>query len=140
MKSASIQISSKDSNDDIEMTMFGNAWEENSVRFIEYEEVNQTNFAKFKTVMLLGEDFFKIRRVGEVQSEMTFDLNALSHVVIQTPYGDFDGIIQTKTLKINKTSDFANVEISYDFELGGEIETHHIKVVIKTNEGEKGFE
>ncbi|MEG1804973.1 MAG: DUF1934 domain-containing protein [Clostridia bacterium] len=132
MRNAKIKISSTEEDDNSEITLFGKAWEENFKQFIEYDETSQADMGVFKTLVFYDQNSLTIRRIGDVEMDMVFDENKLSQFPISTKYGDFDVVLHTETLKIERLENGADIEIIYDLSFSNqEIIEHTIKMIFR---------
>ena len=84
---------------------------------ITYSE--KTEGGKIVSVITVGEEGIRVKRVGAIESNMLFS-EGLSHssVYAMPPYS-FDAVVTTKKIRNGLTRDGGRVDIFYDMLIGG---------------------
>lgn len=117
----------------IEMISEGHAYIKNGSLFIVYHETELSGMEGCKTMLKLQGNTVTMTRFGESNSKMIFDEHQKMTSRYKTPYGDFEMVIETKSLKntMDINTLLGHIDILYSMTLEGVSNSiNHIEIKV----------
>ncbi len=95
-------------------------------KYIEKEDVielvyweNEMMGQKSKVVLSVADEALCMKRSGEVETKMTFEVGKRETSIYKTPYGDFKIELLTDNLEIDVARDHGCINVEYTVSLSG---------------------
>ncbi len=94
------------------VTARGSYLELNNKHYIQYEEKTEEQ-ELVSNMLKITLNRIDMTKKGATKSQMAFDINDVTEVIYQTPYGSLGFEVRTSKLTIEDTPDLINVDLEY---------------------------
>ncbi|MCR5835562.1 MAG: DUF1934 domain-containing protein [Lachnospiraceae bacterium] len=103
----------EDTDDAVEVVTVGEYYNRNNKHYIVYEEIDSDNGAKTKNIIKVSEEIVEIKKVGNVNTNMSFASQKTNRSYYSTPFGDFTIDINTNDIAVNVGEKDMDIKIDY---------------------------
>ncbi|MDD7403819.1 MAG: DUF1934 domain-containing protein [Butyribacter sp.] len=121
MNQKKIKITVQGTQHDISEESIENTYEANYamlsdkhiIKYNEYTEEDNAQQTATRNLLKISKDAVHITKKGAINTQMHFEQGKKHYGVYQTPFGNFDMMIETKQLSIQEDADSLSVCITY---------------------------
>lgn len=109
-----------DGDDTIEVTTSGKYYERDGKRYIFYDEIGDDTQVVVRNSIQIGEHQVEVRKRGVVSAQMNFEENNKLISIYETPYGQMELGIFTKSIHLEEDPDQFRLKLDYLLEINNQ--------------------
>lgn len=120
-------------NEPIEVITPASYYLKNGKHYILYDEVTEGSAGITKNkIKITGNESLEIIKSGASSSHMIFEKNRMNATHYETPYGEIQVGVFTKSMRVEESEDFIGVEVEYGLDVNSEpVADCHISLSVR---------
>ena len=103
----------------IEFSSVGNFYERDGVFHVTYKEHSEMGMGDSRVFLKIEDGKITMRRMGEFQTVMQYELGRMTEFVYRMPYGEMNIKIRTEKIENNLSASGGNVKFTYVLLMNG---------------------
>lgn len=118
-------------SDRIEFSSGGNFYQKDEAFYVTYKEHSEMGMGDSRVLLKVEDDKVTMRRMGEFQSVMNYELGKTTEFIYRVPFGEMNIKLKTERIESNLSDQGGWVEFAYILYVNGDEINNNVRLDIR---------